>query len=304
MPFFFTLEEPRQEASLPAPEPPATPPRRPLRRPQAASAAAVARRYHREHLGWPAEDLSNVSLWGGMSYRARRPTSNKGEENQQEHVGNVNPDSNRIESTVPPRARPLAWRGATPGSVRIAESLKSGALPGTTGGSTHENRKRGLRRRRDPPGDQRGKIKANLVSSEAAWEVRSIQTAPLLPLWLPQSPSFSNKKKMESEHFCAESHLGSLPSLTPSAAGGDARPHWEVHGPQATQTPASDIELMSSEESAEDLRRLEEENSGLEEWEEEDELPLGPSQDYYKSPHGVLRRWKRKSKYQLVTLDV
>lgn len=109
---------------------------------------------------------------------------------------------------------------------------------------------------------------------------------------------------MESEHFCVESHLGSLSSLTPNTAGGDARPHWEAHGPQATQTPASDIELMSSEESAEDLRRLEEENSGGEEWEEEDELPLVPSQDYYKSPQGVLRRWKRKSKYPLVILDV
>ncbi|XP_050722018.1 uncharacterized protein LOC127001493 isoform X3 [Eriocheir sinensis] len=300
IPFFFTREEPRQEASLPALEPPAAPPRRPFLGPQAASAAAATRRYHREHLGWPAEDLSNVSLWGGMSYRGRHPTSNKGEENQQEHVGNFSSGSNRTESTVPLRARPLEWRRATPGSVRIGGSLRSGALPGTTGGSTHENRKRGLRRRWDSPGGQRGKIKANLVSSEAAWEVRSIQTAPLLPLWLPQSPSFSNKKKMESEHFCVESHLGSLSSLTPNTAGGDARPHWEAHGPQATQTPASDIELMSSEESAEDLRRLEEENSGGEEWEEEDELPLVPSQDYYKSPQGVLRRWKRKTEVQEV----
>lgn len=301
IPFFLTREEPRQEASWPTPEPPAAPPHRPAPRVQGATSAA-ARHYHREHLGWPVEALSNVSRWGGVSYHSRQSSSHSGAENQQEHVGNVSTGSNKAESFVPLRLRPSEWQRASLNSMRIGESLRSGVRPGTTGGSRHENLKGRLRRRWHPSGDNRGKIKANLVSGEAAWEVRSVQAAPLFPRRPPQSPSLSNKRKMESEHFCAESHLAPLPSLTPGTAGGNARPHGEAQGTQAAHTPASDIELMSSEESVEDSRRQEEENSGGEDWSEEDELPLAASQDYYKNPRGVLRRWKRKSKYPLWSL--
>lgn len=301
IPFFFTREEPRQEASLLVPESPAAPPRQPSLRAQAATAAAATRHYHREHLGWPVEDLNNASPWGGVSYRGRHPASHYSSENQQEYVGNVSSAINRTESTGPLRARPSEWRKLTQSSVHIEEGVRTGALPETTGGSRHENLKRGLRRRYSP-GDKRGKIKANLVSGEAAWEVSSMQTDSLFPRWLPQSPSLSNKKKMESEHFCVDSHLEALPSLSLNTVGGGARPQGEASGPQATQTPDSDIELMSFEESAEDLRRLEEENSGGEEWTEEDELPLTASPDYFKNPRGVLRRWKRKSKYPLRSL--
>lgn len=242
-----------------------------------------------------------MSLWGGVSYHDRHAASHKGVRNQQEHIGNVGSDSNKVESTVPLRGRPSEWRKTLMSAVRIREDPRPEAQRGTTGGSRNENLKGRLRRRWHSPGDNRGKIKANLPSGEAAWEVRPAQPASLFPRRPPQSLSLSSKKKMKSEHFCVESHLTPLPSLAPSTARGDSRPHGEDQQPQATQTYASYIELMPSEESAEDSDRLEEENG--EDWEEEeDELSLAASPNYYRNPRSALRRWKRKSKYPLPPL--
>lgn len=296
IPFFFTREELRQETSWPSPEPPAAPRQAaPINR---GVTAASGGHHHSRHLVWPHEISSNVSHWEGASYRGRHSTSRNAAENRQEHVGNVGSDTNKAARTVPLRVRPSEWRRVAPNSGRPRESWESGARQGTTGGSWHENLKGRLKKPWHPPGDNRGKIKANLVSGEAAWEARSRQAAPSFTRQPTQTPSLSSKKKRESVDFCVESRrLASLPSLSPSTPRRGAWLPGEAKGPQATQTPASDIEVMPFEESVEDTRRLEvEENSSGLEWEEDDEsLLFATSQDFSRDPRSILRRWKRKT---------
>ena len=293
---FFTREEPRQDSSWPTPEPPSAH-QQPSSHTRGVTAASG--HHHSRHLAWPLESSSNVSRWVGVSYHGRHHTSHNVVENQQVHARNVGSGSNKATRTVPLRVRSLEWRRAAPNSGRSGLIWGSVARHGTTGGSWHENLKGRLKGSWHPPGDNRGKIKANLVSGEAAWETRSVQAALSYPRRSSQTPSLSSKKKRESVDFCVETRrLASLPSHSPNTPRRGAWLPGEAKGPQANQTPASDIELMPFEESVEDTRRLEveEDNSGDMEWEEDDEpLLFAASQDSSRDPRSILRRWKRKS---------
>ncbi|XP_063864675.1 LOW QUALITY PROTEIN: hemicentin-2-like [Scylla paramamosain] len=291
IPFFLTREEPRQETPWPTPEPPAA-------ARHASPRTAASGHHHSRHLAWPLEISSNVSRWEGGSYHGRHHISHNVAGNREEHVGNVGSGSNKAARTVPSRVWPSQWRRAGQHSGPPGRRRGSGGRHGTTGGSWHENLKGRLKRSRHPSGDNRGEIKANLVSGEAAWEARSMQASPSFPRRTPEAPSLSNKKK-ESVDVCVKSRrLASLPTLSPTTPRKGAWPPGEVKGPQTAQTPAPDIELIPFEDSVEDTRKLEaeENNDGLEWEDEEDEARLfAAPHDSSRDPRSILRRWKRKT---------
>ncbi|MPC47925.1 hypothetical protein E2C01_041686 [Portunus trituberculatus] len=301
IPFFLTREEHRQETPWPTPEPPAA------ARHTSPRTSASGHHHHSRHLAWPLEISSNVSRWQGGSYHGRHHISHNVAGNREEHVGNVGSGSNKAARTVPGRVRPSEWRRAGQHSGLPGRRRGSGSRQGTTGGSWHENLKGRLKRPRHTSGDNKGEIKANLVSGEAVWDVRSMQAFPSFPRRPPKALSLSNKKKRESVDFCVESRrLASLPTLSPGTPRKGAWPPGEVKDSQAAQTPASDIELMPFEDSVEETRKLEEENSDGLEWEdEEDEAPIfAAPHDSSRDPRSILRRWKRKSEYPALVCGV